>query len=106
MYVIVPKRRQPTARSYSSLAIPIPSDTSRAPTPDLGPALNIGQVANLIGCSPWTVRQTLVPRGLPHFRPTAGGRLIFYQNQIIRWIEDRQQRIAAGNMRRRDQPIG
>ena len=32
----------------------------------------------MIGCSPWTVRQTLIPRGLPHFRFKASGRLIFY----------------------------
>lgn len=57
----------------------------------LGPPLSIVQAANLIGCSPWTVRQTLIPRGLPHFRSTASGKLIFYQDQITRWIEHQQQ---------------
>jgi hypothetical protein len=57
----------------------------------LGPPLNITEVAELIGCSPWTVRQTLIPRGLPHFRFTASGRLTFYQDQVIRWIESQQQ---------------
>jgi len=56
----------------------------------LGPPLNIEDVALLIGCSPWTVRQTLIPRGLPHFRFKANGRLIFYRDQVIRWIENQQ----------------
>ena len=57
----------------------------------LGMPLNIQEVAQLIGCSPWTVRQTLIPRGLPHFRFKASGRLTFYQDQVIRWIENQQQ---------------
>ena len=57
----------------------------------LGPPLTIAEVAELIGCSPWTVRQTLLPRGLPHFRFKASGRLIFYQDQVVRWIESQQQ---------------
>jgi len=59
--------------------------------PELGAPLTIDEVASLIGCSPWTVRQTLIPRGLPHFRFTASGRLIFYRDQVIRWIENQQQ---------------
>src|SRR5690349_12603271 len=58
---------------------------------ELGPPLGIREVADLIGCSPWTVRQTLIPRGLPHFRFKASGRLTFYQSQVIRWIENQQQ---------------
>jgi hypothetical protein len=57
----------------------------------LGLPLSIRDVADLIGCSPWSVRQTLIPRGLPYFRFTANGRLIFYRDQIIRWIEKQQQ---------------
>ena len=57
----------------------------------LGLPLNIAEVADLIGCSSWTVRQTLIPRGLPHFRSAASGRLIFYEAQIVRWIENQQQ---------------
>ena len=56
----------------------------------LGAPLSISEAAQLIGCSPWTVRQTLMPRGLPHFRP-GGGKLIFYTNQIIGWIESQQK---------------
>src|SRR5260370_19308323 len=62
--------------------------------PDFGPLgipLNIAEVARLIGCSPWTVRQTLIPRGLPHFRFKSSGTLTFYQSQVIRWIESQQQ---------------
>ena len=61
------------------------------PKPTLGPPLDIRGVAKLIGCSPWTVRQTLIPRGLPHFRFKASGRLNFYQDQVVRWIENQQQ---------------
>jgi len=57
----------------------------------LGRPLDITQVAELLGCSPWTVRQTLIPRGLPHFRFKASGRLTFFEGQVIRWIESQQQ---------------
>jgi len=62
----------------------------RALAPSLGEPLGIAETAELIGCSPWTVRQTLIPRGLPHFRFKANGRLIFYRDQVIRWIEKQQ----------------
>ena len=57
---------------------------------ELGKPLDIGQVAQIIGCSAWTVRQTLIPSGLPHLRFKPRGRLIFYEDQIIRWIEKKQ----------------
>jgi hypothetical protein len=57
----------------------------------LGPPLDIHQTARLIGCSPWTVRQTLIPRGLPFFRLGASGKLIFYSDQVVRWIENQQK---------------
>ena len=69
------------------LTVPGPN-TARA---GLGPPLDIRQAAELIGCSPWTVRQTLIPRGLPYLRFTANGRLIFYRDQVVRWIEIQQQ---------------
>lgn len=56
----------------------------------LGSPLSIRQVAALIGISPWTVRQKLIPKGLPHFRSAASGRLIFYEVQVVRWIEKMQ----------------
>jgi len=52
----------------------------------LGTPMNIRQVAKLIGCSPWTVRQKHIPGGLPYFRSAASGRLIFYHDQVVRWI--------------------
>ena len=55
--------------------------------PELGEPISIDKVAKLIGCFPWTVRHTLIPRGLPHFWFKASGRLIFYKRQVIRWIE-------------------
>jgi hypothetical protein len=68
--------------------------SSRPLEPDFGPLgipLSIAEVARMIGCSPWSVRQTLIPQGLPHLRFKANGRLIFYQGQVIRWIERQQE---------------
>ncbi len=71
-------------------------DLAGAPLPvKLGEPLGIREVAALIGCSPWTVRQTLVPRGIPFFRSGASGRLIFYRDQIERWIEQQQGGITT-----------
>ncbi|HEY7616308.1 MAG TPA: hypothetical protein VH744_05860 [Terriglobales bacterium] len=56
----------------------------------LGPPLDMQAVARLIGVSPWTVRQRLMPQGLPHFRVGASGKLIFYTNQVVAWITKRQ----------------
>jgi hypothetical protein len=71
---------------------PIPGNfgDGSGPTLPLGPPLRIRDVAEMLGCSPWTVRQTLIPRGLPHFRFRASGRLTFYRDQVIRWIENQQ----------------
>jgi hypothetical protein len=65
---------------------------------ELGEPLSVRDVAALIGCSPWTVRQTLIPKGLPCFRSAASGRLIFYRQQVVRWIL-RQQRRGEGPKR-------
>jgi hypothetical protein len=62
---------------------------------DLGHPLTIRQVAALIGCSVWTVRNTLIPKGLPCFRAGSNGRLIFYEEQVVRWVL-RAQRIQGG----------
>jgi len=58
----------------------------------LGQPLSIKEAAKLIGCSAWTVRQKYVPLGLPHLRSGPNGKLIFYKNQIIRWLLERQQK--------------
>ena len=60
------------------------------PAPALGLPMDLRQVSALLGCSPWTVRQTLIPRGLPHFRFGASGKVIFYRDQVVRWIENQQ----------------
>jgi hypothetical protein len=53
---------------------------------DLGPPLSIREVATMLGCSPWTVRQQHMPRGLPHFRSGPNGKLIFFRDQVVAWI--------------------
>jgi len=60
----------------------------------LGEPLTIAQVAALLGCSAWTVRQRYLPQGLPHLRTSAHGKLIFFRKQIVRWILDRQKKGA------------
>ena len=62
----------------------------KAPQNSLGHPLNQHQVAELIGCSPWTVRQKLIPLGLPYFRSGASGKLIFYTNQVVAWVQSKQ----------------
>jgi hypothetical protein len=57
--------------------------------------MDIRAVAALIGFSPWTVRQKLIPFGLPHFRSGASSKLIFYRDQVVRWIENQQKRRIA-----------
>jgi hypothetical protein len=90
-------RRQPVPFLREPGALPCQPEAAFSPlhgkpvSSQLGPPLCIRQVAELIGCSPWTVRQTLIPRGLPHFRFKASGRLTFYQDQVIRWIESQQR---------------
>ena len=60
--------------------------------PLLGEPLTIRQVALLLGCSVWTVRQRHLPQGLPHFRSGPAGKYVFYRNQVIRWLLHRQQK--------------
>jgi hypothetical protein len=61
-------------------------------TEPLGEPLSIRDVAQLIGCSPWTVRQRYLPQGLPHLRSGPAGKLIFFRDQVTRWILQRQQK--------------
>ncbi len=58
----------------------------------LGQPLSIREVANLLGCSPWTVRNRHLRDGLPHFRTRPVGKLIFYRQQVIRWLLEQQQK--------------
>jgi hypothetical protein len=59
--------------------------------PQLGRPLSIKDVARLVGCSAWTVRQKYVPRGLPHLRSGPSGRLTFFENQVVAWVLAQQQ---------------
>lgn len=58
----------------------------------LGEPMSIREVARLIGCSAWSVRQTLLRQGLPHWRSGPSGKLIFYRDQVVRWLIRQQER--------------
>ena len=74
--------------------IPGQRDPHHYPRPEdaLGEPLTIREVAKLLGCSPWTVRHSYLPKGLPHLRSGPMGKLIFYRNQVVRWILQRQRK--------------
>ena len=65
---------------------------------ELGTPLTIDKVAELLGCSPWTVRQRYVRQGLPHLQASTRGKLIFFREQIIAWVEKRQRQ-KGGQLR-------
>jgi hypothetical protein len=56
----------------------------------LGEPLAIAEVAKMLGCSAWTVRQRYLPLGLPHFRIGKTGKFTFYRNQVVQWILENQ----------------
>lgn len=58
----------------------------------LGEPMDIEDVAALLGCSPWTVRQKYLPVGLPHIRASRHGRIVFFREQVIDWILERQRK--------------
>ena len=58
--------------------------------PGLGRPLNLREAARRIGCSPWTLRHTFVPKGLPVFRSGASSKLIFFEDQLVAWIKKTQ----------------
>jgi excisionase family DNA binding protein len=62
----------------------------------LGEPISIREVARVLGCSAWTVRQKYVPRGLPHLRSGPSGRFTFYRDQVVAWIIAQQQ-MKGGN---------
>jgi len=53
--------------------------------------MDIEDVADLLGCSVWTVRQKYLPEGLPYIRASARGRFVFFRKQVIDWILKRQK---------------
>jgi len=71
---------------------PAPNHSSIAPDDPLGGPMRIGEVAALLGCSVWTVRQRYVRQGLPHLRASATGRIVFFREQVIDWILTRQKK--------------
>ena len=58
----------------------------------LGEPVPIREVARILGVSPWTVRQRYLPQGLPHLRSGPQGKLVFFREQVIRWILERQKK--------------
>ncbi|MFY9561297.1 MAG: hypothetical protein WAQ52_13775 [Terriglobales bacterium] len=58
---------------------------------ELGEPMSIREVAAILGCSEWTIRQRYLPLGLPHFRLSRTGKLLFFHNQIVRWVLEKQR---------------
>jgi hypothetical protein len=79
----------------AALPAPLPDPLTESGTAmkeqELGEPITIREVAKLIGCSPWTVRQRHMRSGLPHFRAGVNGKLIFYRDQVVRWIRSQQK---------------
>lgn len=82
---------QPWPRDWPSPSGDAPHSSRNGDDP-LGEPLGLREVAKLIGCSPWTVRQRYLPAGLPHFRSGPNAKLIFYKNQVIRWLLRQQEK--------------
>jgi hypothetical protein len=80
-----------TGSLLAGLPARLPAASPATAGRDLGVPLGLREVAELIGLSPWTVRQVLLKKGLPHFRSGASGKLIFYRDQVIRWITKSQE---------------
>jgi len=75
-------------------AVPLGQNCPRhcpSPEDELGEPMGIREVATVIGCSVWTIRQRYLPSGLPHFRLSRHGKLVFYRRQVIRWLLERQR---------------
>jgi phage terminase Nu1 subunit (DNA packaging protein) len=62
----------------------------------LGEPLAIDKVARLLGCSVWTIRQRYLRQGLPYLQASRRGKLVFFREQVIAWIQKRQH--AKGGM--------
>jgi hypothetical protein len=78
-------------RAELPAALPAPPEASETGPEVLGEPLGIREAAALIGCSAWTVRQQCLRQGLPHFRASRTGRLIFYRTQVVRWLIEKQK---------------
>jgi len=86
------------AKSLDSLRFPHESLGQHCPhhyphsDDSLGEPLTIREAARLLGCSPWTVRHSYLPKGLPHLRSGPLGKLIFYRTQVVQWILEHQRK--------------
>jgi hypothetical protein len=79
-------------RAELPIAVPEAAPSPQSANQDLlGDPLSIREVARLLGCSVWTVRQRCLPQGLPYFRVAHSGKLMFYRSQVIRWILEKQK---------------
>lgn len=88
-----PVQRFSSARVGQSCPQQSPSLTATDPVPNaLGEPISIREAAEVIGCSVWAIRQRYLPLGLPHLRSGPAGKLIFYRDQLVRWILQQQQR--------------
>lgn len=85
------RERRALGAASGKPALPGASEAKHSRGELLGAPLDIREVARMLGCSPWTVRQTLLPQGLPHLRFTASGKLVFFTGQVVRWVERRQR---------------
>ena len=91
------------AEAAETLAIsgtsPGQRNPQHCPHSALGAPMNIAEVAALLGCSPWTVRQRYMRQGLPCLRTSATGKLVFFHQQVIDWILERQHHRKGGTSR-------
>jgi hypothetical protein len=71
-------------------ALPAASRPKGKDEEDPGEAIGVVEVAEIIGCSVWTVRHRCLKQGLPCFRPSRKGKVFFYRNQVIRWLIEKQ----------------
>lgn len=88
----VAEGRQGTADVLGSNAPPNGTITERAfrPSP-LGEPLTVDEVATLLGCSAWTVRQRYLRQGMPYLQARPRGKIVFFREQIIAWTLKRQR---------------
>jgi len=65
---------------------------------NLGEPITIREVAQILGCSAWTVRHRHIPAGLPHFRTRPSGRFTFFREQVVGWVLAQQQQQTGGTL--------